>query len=120
MKLISPVLLKVEFAFNLLFILANGLIKASFLSFYYRIFSVRQGWLRGILIGMLLFVAMWTIAFFFATLFACGTRFWALLGTAATLTTTCSKTLKRHLVLCTTDFITDLVIIIIPIPTVGY
>lgn len=69
---------------------------------------------------MIVLVAAWTAAFFFALFFMCGTDFEAIWGPTVNLYTICTKTLATILSLCFTDFFADIMIITIPIPLVRY
>ncbi|KAI1391574.1 uncharacterized protein F4822DRAFT_190157 [Hypoxylon trugodes] len=110
---------QIEWAFFLMLPIALCCIKTSFLCFYRRVFSVQKRDTVDILLkGSIVFVVLWTIAFFFAVLFQCGTQFWAIWNSEAELKRRCTNTINMIITLCITDFITDLVIIIIPIPLV--
>lgn len=100
--------------------LALGCIKASFLFFYMRIFSISKNSPINIFLSVLLvMVAAWSISFFFATLFACRLSFWAIWGSTDDLITQCIESMQLVLALCITDFMTDVIIICIPIPLVS-
>lgn len=96
---------------------ALGFIKASFLFLYQRIFSINKK-VYILLVGLIVLVAAWTIAFFFAEMFQCSTRFWANWGSTHVLQTQCNHTTWVVFAVCLTDFILDVVIITIPIPLV--
>ncbi|KAI0518400.1 plasma membrane protein Pth11-like protein [Xylaria bambusicola] len=111
---------KIQLAVLLMLPLTLGLIKASFLAFYIRIFSVnRNGWVHRFLLGMMCFVALWTTAFFLAQLFACRLDFYAYWRSTHDLLTKCVQTKQLFLALSITDFITDVVVIVIPLPLVS-
>ncbi|KAI0556236.1 plasma membrane protein Pth11-like protein [Xylaria curta] len=108
---------KIQLAVLLMLPLTLGLIKASFLAFYMRIFSVnKRGWKHNFLLGMICFIALWTTAFFFAQLFGCRLNFYAYWRSTYDLLTKCVQTEQLFLALSITDFITDIVLIIIPLP----
>ncbi|KAI0486502.1 hypothetical protein F4859DRAFT_470568 [Xylaria cf. heliscus] len=110
---------KIQLAILLMLPLTLGLIKASFLAFYMRIFSVNnRGWIHNFLLGMICFVALWTTAFFFAQLFACRLDFYAYWRSTHDLLTKCVQTKQLFLALSITDFITDVALIIIPLPLI--
>ncbi|KAI0107680.1 plasma membrane protein Pth11-like protein [Hypoxylon sp. NC0597] len=109
---------KIEYAFTLLYVLALGPIKASFLFFYLRIFSTGKGRVRFVLIGLVILVALWTIAWLFESIFDCNLNFWAIWGAVDDMRTECVNTLGADLALCITDFIMDVFIIIVPIPLI--
>lgn len=56
--------------------LAFGLVKLSILYFYRRVFTSRTFNILSTVLIML--VSVWTVGFFFAYMFRCGTKFWAL------------------------------------------
>lgn len=100
--------------------LALGCTKASFLFFYMRIFSIGKKSPINIFLSVLLvIVAAWSISFFFATLFECRLSFWAVWGSTIDLITQCVESMQLVLALCITDFMTDVIIICIPIPLVS-
>ncbi|XXH03066.1 hypothetical protein Hte_009456 [Hypoxylon texense] len=110
---------KIQWAFAMMLPLALGCIKASFLFFYMRIFSISKKSPINIFLSVLLvIVAAWSISFFFATLFACRLSFWAVWGSTVDLITQCIESMQLVLALCITDFMTDVIIICIPIPLV--
>ncbi|KAI1314055.1 plasma membrane protein Pth11-like protein [Xylaria venustula] len=110
---------KIQFALLLMLPLILGLIKASFLAFYMRIFLVNnRGWRHNLLLGMICFVALWATAFFFAQLFGCRLNLYAYWRSTHDLLTKCMHTEMSYLVLSITDFITDVVLIIIPLPLI--
>lgn len=99
---------------------ALGLIKISFLLFYQRIFAVQKKTFADVLLLVLIIlVSLWTAAFFFTSLFQCRLDFWANYGSAMEIQTNCIDTTTMVFVLSITDFITDVVIICIPIPLVS-
>ncbi|KAI2614257.1 uncharacterized protein GGS25DRAFT_470957 [Hypoxylon fragiforme] len=112
---------KIEFSVISMLPLALGCIKASFLFFYRRIFSVNKK-TDIFLIGMIVLVVLWTLGFFFTVVFECGTNFWVVWSTdsasAKNLTTHCIPTMPLALSIGITDFITDVIIISIPVPLI--
>ena len=68
--------------------------------------------------AMIVITIMWTVAFFFADLFACGTTFSHFWGSPLDLTT-CITTEEFTWALSISDLIMDILIIIIPIPLVS-
>ncbi|KAI7772972.1 hypothetical protein LA080_012725 [Diaporthe eres] len=96
-----------------------SLVKASFLFFYMRIFVVNKKSLTNVLlIALIVFVGLWSVAFFFATLFECPKDFAANWGTTRELTSNCVNSMQIVLCLCVTDFVVDFAIICIPAPLV--
>ncbi|KAI1462014.1 hypothetical protein F4805DRAFT_191089 [Annulohypoxylon moriforme] len=111
---------KIEFLVICMIPLALGCTKASLLLFYRRIFSVNIT-VDKFLIGLIVLISLWTVGFFFATLFECGLDFWVLWGTnssAKNITSHCVKTQHLSLTFGATDFVTDVVIIGVPVPLI--
>ncbi|KAL9106899.1 MAG: hypothetical protein Q9227_008147 [Pyrenula ochraceoflavens] len=107
---------KLQTAFDLIHVIALGLLKLSVCFFYRRIFRGPKfniaSWIA------IVTVILWIIAFFVAIAAACGTHIeanWASLGT---LKTQCVDTFRLLLVYAVTDVIVDLAILLIPIPLV--
>lgn len=101
--------------------LALGCTKASFLRFYKRIFSINAK-VDKFLTGFIVLVGVWTVGFFFATIFECGLDFWVLWGTKSSgknITSHCVNTQGLSLAFTITDFVTDVIIIGIPVPLVS-
>ena len=95
-----------------------GSIKLSFLFFYRRIFCPNKKNLASLFLdAMIVLVVLWTLGFFFSELFNCGTHFSALWGSTVDLMS-CDKTEVHLLALVITDFITDAIILIFPIPLI--
>ncbi|KAI1205487.1 uncharacterized protein F4807DRAFT_464574 [Annulohypoxylon truncatum] len=111
---------KIGYMFNIAFVLAIGLIKASVLLFYLRIFSIMKSKVRAVLITLITIVAMWVIAWLFESIFNCKLNFWAVWGTSQDLKTKCVNFFGADLALCVTDFIIDIVIIAFPIPLIWH
>ncbi|MCJ1314646.1 hypothetical protein MMC25_008328 [Agyrium rufum] len=111
---------KHEYAFQSMQILAVGFTKLSFVYFYRRIFvtgrtsNTRYGVVTIVAIVMIL---AWMTSFFFAFIFDCGTQFSAH-WTVALLRTKCDKGLEAELGLAISDFLTDLIVLVLPIPMV--
>lgn len=98
---------------------ALGCIKMSFLCFYHRIFAVeRKSGISYMLIGMTGVMLAWTLVFFFEKIFECGLDFWAIWGTTKDLMENCIDTMQVVLWFCITDFATDVLIILIPVPLI--
>ncbi|RDA88966.1 hypothetical protein CP532_0705 [Ophiocordyceps camponoti-leonardi (nom. inval.)] len=96
-----------------------GLVKLSFLLFYVRIFVVHRTGAIGIMLyTLIVIVSLWTVAFFFAVIFECRLNFWAAWGSTVDVIDNCFNTLSYIYGLCLSDFITDVVVILIPIPLV--
>ncbi|KAL3478697.1 hypothetical protein BJX99DRAFT_256347 [Aspergillus californicus] len=108
---------KYKYAFQTTEKIAFGLIKMSILFLWKRILSPIRSFqlFCWFMIGI---VAAWSISFFFATLFQCGTHWhwnWAPIGFFLT---ECTDTLNMLTVFCGTDLLTDFVIIFMPVPII--
>ena len=122
----EPYILKsnfqIEYALQLMQIVALGLVKLSFLFFYRRIFvtgvSKTSKWFSRVTWGLIILISVWTIGFFFALLFSCKGHWSAFWSSVVDLATQCVKTLNLEMALATTDFATDVIIMILPIPKV--
>lgn len=100
--------------------LALGCVKLSFLFFYKRVFAISKLSKTNILlIGMIVLIALWMVGFLFTSLFQCKLDFWALWSSPIVVQQHCLNQPKVALALTITDFATDIVIILIPIPLVG-
>ncbi|KAI6085049.1 hypothetical protein F4821DRAFT_241794 [Hypoxylon rubiginosum] len=108
---------KIQYAFLIMYPLALGSIKASFLFMYKRIFSIGKK-TRLLLTTTIIIVAAWSVAFCFAELFQCSTKFWANWGSTHDIRTQCVGTTRLLYTVCITDFLLDVVIIAIPIKLV--
>lgn len=117
---IPDVLRQIEYPISVMLPVILGCTKLSFLLFYKRVFAARsRGAVNMVLVGFMVLIGLWTVAFFFATVFYCKTNFFAIWGSALDLMTFCTKGMLRSLALCISDFITDVVIIVFPIPLVS-
>ena len=96
---------------------AFGLIKVSVLLLWRRIFGAVRGFNRmcWVMIGIII---AWSTAFFFATLFQCGVVWELNWAPIWTFLTKCTDTLTVLTVFTTTDILTDLIIIAMPVPMV--
>ena len=112
--------LQIEWQYLMTSILALGCIKLSFLFFYRRIFckTNKRDFTNIFTMVMICIIILWTIGFFFAHLFACGTNFSAWWGAPIELITRCVKTEKLLEALAISDFLTDAIIVVIPLPLV--
>ncbi|KAK4463243.1 hypothetical protein QBC42DRAFT_296176 [Cladorrhinum samala] len=108
-----------EFSYVLMLPLALGCAKLSILFFYFRIFAATTASRRyHFLVGLMVFVGLWTVAFFLSNLFQCRLQFWAFFGSTLDLVNNCPGTMYIDLSLCVTDFVTDLIILAIPVPLI--
>ncbi|KAI2608197.1 uncharacterized protein GGS25DRAFT_521370 [Hypoxylon fragiforme] len=110
---------QIEWSYLLMFPIALGCMKASFLFFYMRVFAVQKhGFINKLLLGFIVVVVVWALAFFFLSLFECDGNFGAIWGATSTFMKKCGNTELVVLALCITDFITDVFIMAIPVPLV--
>lgn len=72
-----------------------------------------------LLIALIVFVGLWSVAFFFATLFECPKDIAANWGTTREFALNCVNSMQIVLCLCVTDFVVDFAIICIPAPLVS-
>ncbi|KAJ5173917.1 uncharacterized protein N7500_001848 [Penicillium coprophilum] len=108
---------KYKYAFQTTEKIAFGLIKLSILLLWKRMLSPIRSFqlFCWFMIGI---VAAWSISFFFATLFQCGTNWdwnWAPIKFFLT---ECTDTLNMLTVFCGTDLLTDFVIMFMPVPII--
>lgn len=93
--------------------------KLSLLSFYHRIFGITKSGLYSLVIyAVELVVALWTVAYFFAVLFACNRNFVAWWGLSQEREASCIQINTMMLSLLITDAATDVLIIVLPLPMV--
>jgi hypothetical protein len=104
---------------ELLQIPALGAVKLSFVFFYRRIFTKNAAPKFNIatwfMIGLII---AWTLSFFFAITFICGTDFSAYWTSTTVEKANCVDTDALHNAFAVSDVITDLLIITLPIPMV--
>ncbi|KAI5923510.1 hypothetical protein F4810DRAFT_669150 [Camillea tinctor] len=108
--------IKLEWSISLILPVALACTKLSFLFFYKRIFSINNATDK-FLKGLVLFICMWAVAFFLATLLCCKTMaiyIWKPISEMAQ----CKFFLDVLMAFCITGFVTDVAIIIIPIPLI--
>jgi len=97
--------------------LTIGFTKLSVLLLYRRLFS-RVVWFRYLVDGGLVIIAIWTIAFSFSLLFQCHPVSYAWRVPEFLLGPYCFQFLKFYVALPVTDIITDILIVMMPIPMV--
>ncbi|KAF2120407.1 hypothetical protein BDV96DRAFT_595941 [Lophiotrema nucula] len=118
LKLIMAI--KFEVSSLIIFAATNGFIKLSVLFFYRRIFVVDKALssARNLLFcTMIILIAMWSVVYTFTFTFMCGTRFDVLVGESEDDPAIyCVDTLKVGYSYAISDFISDAIIILIPIP----
>lgn len=99
--------------------LALGCTKVSFLFFYRRLFVVNKRSSNNVfLIGMIMFVFLWMVGFFLTFLFQCRLNFWALWTSPTAIAEHCTSDTPINLAFTITDLITDVAILVIPIPII--
>ncbi|KAI1079501.1 hypothetical protein F5B20DRAFT_166674 [Whalleya microplaca] len=108
---------KYKYAFQTTEKIAFGLIKLSFVFLWKRLFTRARPMviLCWVMVGVL---TAWCLAFFFATVFQCGTRWtwnWAPIGIFLT---QCANTLTLLTVFTATDLLTDFIIMFMPVPLI--
>ena len=110
---------KIQYEFQLVQIVALGLVKLSVLFFYRRIFSVNVAYKPFDIATRLMIwiIILWTVSFFFAFLFDCGTHVDAQWTTLENLVQYCDS-LNSEIAFAVSDMICDLLILILPLPMV--
>lgn len=108
---------QLQIAFQLIQVLSLGLVKISVLLFYRRIFCNKSTVTAFNVITRvwIVVVLMWTIAFFFALIFPCDLRFYAMWSDSENLLTKCINTIKLEEGFVASDFITDIVTLAMPL-----
>lgn len=110
---------KIRPAVQIMQIVALGFIKASFVMFYRRVFCWGgRDWFWWASRACLGIVIAWTVAFLFASIFYCGTHFDAQWGSFNDQAVFCPDSLQVQFGLAVTDFATDVLIILLPIPAI--
>ncbi|PQE08396.1 integral membrane protein [Rutstroemia sp. NJR-2017a WRK4] len=116
-ELLADGLLQSEYAMLALSTPALGCIKMSVLFFYHRIFCPnRTGTARLVIIGMMVLVSLWTMGFGFTVIFPCKVDFNAWWGPTEDLIKKCISPFDLLFALTLSDFITDALVLIIPLP----
>ena len=101
-------------------ILAMGFIKLSFVFFFRRIFITGgSNVFHVISSAVILTITIWMLSFFFWFFFSCGTNFSSRWTTVRTLHTDCPTDIKSDLALAISDFLTDVLVLTLPIPMVS-
>ncbi|KAI0118666.1 hypothetical protein GGR51DRAFT_497223 [Nemania sp. FL0031] len=104
---------KTFFVFMLVQDIAFGLAKLSVLSLYRRIFSTPT--FRALSMALMVIVVAWSVSFFFAYLFRCGTHFWALWAPLMYLLEYCYNSAPMFQALGISDVLTDVLILSLPL-----
>ena len=92
--------------------LAFGLVKLSILYLYRRIFPSRTFNILSTI--LIILVCIWTVGFFFAYMFRCGTNFWALWAPLMYLIEYCYDSKPMFYTLGISDVVTDGLILSLP------
>ncbi|CAH0017985.1 unnamed protein product [Clonostachys rhizophaga] len=110
---------KLDYYFLIFMCPCLGLIKTSFLFLYKRIFTSEysSAW-NHTLNAAIAFTLLWTVAFFGAHIFECGTHFYAIWGDAESYLEYCTRIPQLVFAFCLTDLLTNLIIALIPIPLI--
>jgi hypothetical protein len=99
------------------------MIKLSIILYYKRIFVVDKGNWRdkrnAFLNVLFIIILMWAVAFCFAQFFSCKANVSNAWNTTKSLATKCINTKKQAFAFATSDFITDFIILVVPIPMVS-
>lgn len=99
--------------------IAYGFIKLSIISFYRRLFVTRKGTIFDHIMKLMgVLVLLWTVTFILMVVFACNTTFWANWGSTAAQLQHCPIGFTSEYGLAISDFILDIVIILMPLPQV--
>jgi hypothetical protein len=75
-----------------------------------------MNYLTWVLIGIII---LWMITFVFLFIFGCGTHFEAIWGSRQDLIKYCGNGLQREEGLYVSEFITNILLVVIPLPTVS-
>lgn len=110
-----------QYIYLVLSVPALGFTKLSFVCLYRRIFGQHQkkSVFNLVLLAMTALISAWTIAFFFTFLFACRGDFSAWWHSAISLMTHCPNTILMLYGLAVSDFATDVIIVLLPVPMVS-
>ncbi|KAF2278032.1 uncharacterized protein EI97DRAFT_432117 [Westerdykella ornata] len=113
---------KLEYSFLVIFATTNGLIKMSVLFLYRRLFVVdKQNWTNGrnvFFITMITLMGLWATSYTFAFMFMCKGNFEILFTDLLAVMEQCVNTFMVGYSCSISDFISDALIVLIPIPFV--
>ena len=107
---------QLEFSSYLIMSLTFGVIKLSVLLLYRRLFV--GSLFNSYSLAMCGVIALWSLSFFFAFAFQCGTDIANWWTSAATIEAYCDNTSALNVAFVISDVITDVMILIIPLPIV--
>ncbi|PVH95162.1 hypothetical protein DM02DRAFT_509961, partial [Periconia macrospinosa] len=108
--------IKLEWSISIILPIALACTKISVLLFYKRIFAISQT-LKRLMIAFIVFIVLWALAFVLATLLCCGTMLFAIWKPISEMAM-CMFFLDVLMGFCITGFVTDLVLIAIPLPVI--
>lgn len=107
-------------SFQLVQLPALACVKLSFIFFYRRVFCTGVGNIfRTITTATNILITVWAIAFEFTFLFICKGHFSAWWTSIQSLDEHCHAELNLELAFSSTDFITDVIVILLPLPLVN-
>jgi len=110
---------KLTWSFFVLQIPAIGFTKLSFVFFFRRIFLAGGSKTFNIIsLSLIILLCVWMTAFFFFFVFVCGTKFFARWGSLRQFRTYCPADIPSEKGLAISDFLTDLFVLVLPIPMV--
>lgn len=111
---------QLEFAFQSMQVLTVGFAKLSFIFFYRRIFVVKrnQGIFHWTTVAVATIVSMWMTATFLTYIFDCGSHFTYIWASKDLQETYCLKGLEDENAVAISDFLTDVIVFVLPIPMV--
>ncbi|KAH8663036.1 hypothetical protein BGZ60DRAFT_454850 [Tricladium varicosporioides] len=93
-------------------------IKLSIVFFYRKLLVANKGMFSHFTWALIAIIIAWGVTFTFSIIFSCGTHFHAHWGSRLDLITYCPDGLKRQEGLYVTEFITNVLLIVLPLPTV--
>lgn len=119
---IRPVnaIFQVLWSFELMQICALACVKLGFIFFYRRIFCTGNGGkvFSAIAIAMIVIIIAWAVSFGISPLFICNEHFAAMWTSIKDLNTHCGRLLDWQLGYAISDFITDVMVLVLPLPCV--
>ncbi|KAI0381323.1 hypothetical protein F5Y04DRAFT_280856 [Hypomontagnella monticulosa] len=102
---------------QILTVIALGTLKFGVVMFYRRIFI--GDWFKRLSIAMLVLITLWSVAFFFATIFQCnGLNLDLMLKSIQTFKDICCKYKDIQLAHCVSDVATDILVLSMPLPEI--
>ncbi|KAK3214683.1 hypothetical protein GRF29_19g960865 [Pseudopithomyces chartarum] len=89
-------------------------IKLSVIFLYRRVFHISR-FFHYYSIGLCVILVLWAVAFFFASIFQCGSRPWAYWTTVQTIKQYCGDTGGANVALCFSDLFLDVLVLVAPL-----